>query len=140
MSARVVVGVDGSGASLDALRYAVQQASLLHGAVTVVAVWQYPMSYGWTVVPTGFDIEADTRAMAEDAVGHVAGDAPGVPIDVSVVEGHPAAELVQAAQGADLLVVGSRGHGAFAGMLLGSVSTSCAQHAPCPVVIVRDHE
>ena len=140
MSPRVVVGVDGSESSLDALRYAVRQAALLHGTVTVVAAWQYPMSYGWTVVPTGFDVEADTRAMAEDVVRRTAGDAPGVPIDISVVEGHPAAVVVQAAQGADLLVVGSRGHGAFAGMLLGSVSTNCAQHAPCPVVIVRHHE
>jgi nucleotide-binding universal stress UspA family protein len=137
---RVVVGVDGSGASLEALHYAVQQAALLHGTVTVVAAWQYPMSYGWTAVPPGFDVEADTQAMVEDAVRRTAGDAPGVPIDISVVEGHPAAALVQAAQDADLLVVGSRGHGAFAGMLLGSVSTNCAQHAPCPVVIVRHQE
>ncbi len=140
MSPSVVVGVDGSEASLEALRYAVQQAGLVHGTVTVVAAWQYPMSYGWTVVPSGFDVEADTRAMAEDAVRRTAGDQPSVPVDISVVEGHPAATLLQAAQDADLLVVGSRGHGAFAGMLLGSVSSYCAQHAPCPIVIVRRHE
>jgi nucleotide-binding universal stress UspA family protein len=140
MSARVVVGVDGSEASLDALRYAVRLATLLRGGLTVVAAWQYPVSYGLVALPAGLDVEADTRGMVEAAVRTAAGEEPEVPVDISVVEGHPAAVLVRAAEGADLLVVGSRGHGAFAGMLLGSVSTHCAQRAPCPVLIVRHPE
>jgi nucleotide-binding universal stress UspA family protein len=65
------------------------------------------------------------------------GDSPEVPLETSVVEGQSAPVLLDAASHADLLVVGSHGHGRFAGMLMGSVSTHCAQHAPCPVVVVR---
>lgn len=65
-------------------------------------------------------------------------DASEVPVDLQVLEGYPGRALVQAAQGAELLVVGSRGRGALGRMLLGSVGLHCASHAPCPVVIVRE--
>ena len=67
----------------------------------------------------------------------VLGTEPSVRIEQEVLEGHPAQLLVTAAEGADLVVVGSRGHGGFVGMLLGSVSQHVAAHAPCPVLVVR---
>ncbi len=72
-----------------------------------------------------------------ETVDAVLGPDSGVVLHLTVTEGHPASVLTEAAQGAELLVVGSRGHGAFAGMLLGSVSEYCAAHSPCPVVVVR---
>lgn len=74
--------------------------------------------------------------MLEKAVDDALGVTPGVEVEQSVLEGTPAQVLVEAAQGADLLVVGTRGHGGFTGLLLGSVSQQAAHHAPCPVVIV----
>ncbi|HTZ07910.1 MAG TPA: universal stress protein, partial [Acidimicrobiales bacterium] len=72
-----------------------------------------------------------------DTVRQVLGENPEVPVRLVVREGHPAPVLIDEAGGADLLVVGSRGHGAFMGMVLGSVSEHCVSHAPCPVVVVR---
>ena len=78
---------------------------------------------------TGAEVEAHAQ---------VGGIAPDVVVEPLVVQGHAADVLVRAAEGADLLVVGSRGHGGFAEMLLGSVSQHCVHHAPCPVLILRD--
>ncbi len=76
--------------------------------------------------------------MVTDAIAEVAGPASPVEIRSEVVEGNPAAALLAASAGAELLVVGSRGHGGFVEALLGSVSQHCVHHAPCPVVIIRD--
>lgn len=140
--AEVVVGVDGSDSSRDALRWAARQARLTGATLHVVTTWEYPLSYGWAGVPEGFDPEGDARAMLQDAVREVVGDDPAVSVRLSVLEGHPAAVLVAAAEKADVLVVGSRGHGAFAALLLGSVGEHCAHHAACPLVIIRpsDHQ
>ena len=75
--------------------------------------------------------------MSSSALGD---EAAGVEIDRAVVEGAAAPTLIEAAAGSDLLVLGSRGHGGFAGLLLGSVTQQCAHHAPCPLVIVRAHK
>jgi nucleotide-binding universal stress UspA family protein len=85
-------------------------------------------------------LAAEARALAEDTVREVLGPQPDVPIVTEVHQGHPAVVLVDAARGADLLGVGSRGHGAFTGMLLGSVSEYCVTHADCPVVVFRRGE
>ncbi len=76
--------------------------------------------------------------MAETMLDKVAADHPEVTIDLTVEEGHPAPVLVTASKGASLLVVGSRGHGEFAGMLIGSVSEHCVTNAHCPVLVLRD--
>lgn len=138
---RIVVGVDGSPGSKAALRWAITQARLTGAQVAAITAWQDPVRLGYTYgAPAMF--EADTfQTIAEKVVGETAAevaDEPGEPADVStqVVQGHPAKVLVDAAAGAGLLVVGNRGHGAFAGMLLGSVSQHCVQHSPCPVVVV----
>jgi nucleotide-binding universal stress UspA family protein len=135
---RIVVGVDGSASSLDALAWAARQAALTSAGLEVVMTWEWPDSYGWAVpVPDDFDPESTVRRTLEDALAPVRAASPGLPIEEKVVNGHPAPVLVEASKDADLLVVGSRGHGEFVGMLLGSVSEYCAGHAQCPVLVHR---
>jgi nucleotide-binding universal stress UspA family protein len=137
----IVVGVDGSDPSRRALRWAADQAKLVGAELEAVTTWEYPPTLGWAPpYPSDFDPNEDARKALRDTVDAVLGPDPGVVVHLTVTEGHPAFVLTKAAQAADLLVVGSRGHGAFAGMLLGSVSEYCAAHAPCPVVVVRHAE
>jgi nucleotide-binding universal stress UspA family protein len=136
---RIVVGVDGSEASKCALRWAVTQAELTQATIEVVGVWEYPAAYTWGALPA---IDAVTLAdaceqMLDRTITEILGDSPTVHVEPYIVTGHPAYELVTQAKGADLLVVGSRGHGGFVGALLGSVSQYCVHHATCPVVVVR---
>lgn len=133
----IVVGVDGSEASADALRWAAGQAELTGGRLHVIIAWRPPVTYGIPAEYADVDFEKEARRKAETVLGEVLGTQPAVPVDTQVTEGHAAPILVKAASGADLLVVGSHGHGAFVGMLLGSTSQYCAEHANCPVVIVR---
>jgi nucleotide-binding universal stress UspA family protein len=138
----IVVGVDGSESSKDALRWAARQAELTGAGLHVVSSWHIPaVAYNaMTPMPTGLDFAGATREAMDDAITEVLGPERSVKVVRYVVEGPPALELLKAAQGAELLVVGSRGHGAFAGMLLGSVSEHCVSHATCPVLVVRHHE
>ncbi|WP_246128129.1 universal stress protein [Amycolatopsis rhizosphaerae] len=134
---RIVVGVDGSPSSKEALRWAVRQAELTGAEVEAVFAWHYPSAYGWA---PSVDVDLETlasRALA-DTLTEVLGTAPAVTVHPAVREGITASVLLSAAEGADLLVVGSRGHGGFAGALLGSVGQHCVQHAHCPVVVIRD--
>lgn len=133
----VVVGVDGSGASRDALLWAAQQAQLTGGEVHAVIAWEFPPSYGYYSDYTDAELEAQARKTLDEAVAESLGRPPSVPVTFSVIKGHPAEALLDAARSADLLVVGSRGRGAFARILLGSVSQHCVHHATCPVVVVR---
>jgi len=135
---RIVVGVDGSPSSLAALSWAARQADLTGSTLEIVMAWEWPASYGWAVpVPTDFDPEEDVRNALEDALASVRATYPDLSVDPRVVSGHPAPILVEASKGADLLVVGSRGHGEFVGMLIGSVSEYCAVNGHCPVVVHR---
>jgi nucleotide-binding universal stress UspA family protein len=136
---RIVVGVDGSAASKDALRWAHRQAALTASELTAVAVWSYAtMSYPSmsAYLPTvgDLDLEGDARLMLEHTVKRVLGD---VPVRMAVLEGHPADVLLRLSEGADLVVVGCRGHGGFVGALLGSVSQHLVSGARCPVVVIR---
>lgn len=135
----VVVGVDGSEASKDALRWAIRYARMAGATVQAVTAWHYPASFGWAPSPAipQMDLEGEARQALKETVEQVLGATEPVTIQTQVVEGPPALMLLKAAEDADLLVVGSRGHGAFAGMLLGSVSGHCVHHAACPVVVVR---
>ena len=138
-SQRIVVGVDGSPASCDALRWAADQARRTGASLQVVTTWEYPTSYGWVPpYPPDFDPAGDARRALEDTVADVLGDHPDLTVELVVREGHPAPVLVEAAKGASMLVVGSRGHGGFAGMLLGSVSEHCVRQAPCPVTVMHE--
>lgn len=138
----IVVGVDGSPGSKKALEWAIRQAQLTGATVEAVNSWQDPIvfgySYGW--YPAPFDGESFASVMAkvlDDAIAEVSAEQEKpVTVLARVVQGHAAETLMNAANGAQLLVVGSRGHGTFAGVVLGSVSRHCVQHAPCPVVVV----
>jgi len=133
----IVVGVDGSQVSADALRWAAKQAVLTAGEVQAVITWQPPSSYGYYVDYSDADAAADARKTLEELVTKVLGEPPSAPVTLRVVKGQPAEVLTAASRSADLLVVGSRGRGGFVGMLLGSVSQHCVQHAACPVLVFR---
>lgn len=133
----IVVGVDGSPSSREALRWAARQAELTGATLRAVEVWHLPNTYGMAPDYPDIDFGADVRTELEGILGEVMKDHPDVAVTPVVVEGHPAWVLVEQSQDADLLVVGSHGRGAFTGMLLGSVSQHCVQQAACPVVVVR---
>jgi nucleotide-binding universal stress UspA family protein len=135
---RIVVGIDGSTASNDALRWAVRQAELTGSPLEVIMTWEWPASLGWSVpIPEGYDPETEVQQIIDAAVEAALAERPTVKADRKVVNGHPATVLVDATKGADLLVIGSRGHGEFVGMLLGSVSEFCTTNAHCPVLVHR---
>ncbi len=133
----IVVGVDGSSSSVQALGWAARQAEITGAGLRVVTAWTWPLLSGYAPPPPDLDIEKDARFVADSAIRQALGHEPKVPVQVVVDEGSPAGVLLEQARDADLLVVGSRGHGAFTGMLLGSVSSHCVSHAACPVVVVR---
>lgn len=133
---RIVVAVDGSPPSLEALAWAVRQSSLTGAVVEVVTAWHYPAGFGEYAYQAEPDWAADAQAIQDRALEEVLGDDTGSVVR-SVVEGHPVPVLLAAAAGAELLVMGSRGHGGFTGLLLGSVSEHVVGHASCPVVVVR---
>lgn len=134
----VVVGVDGSEGSMEALHWAADYVHRCGGRLQVIGAWRHPnVYYGYAAPMLGGDLEGDTGVMVRATVAKVLGEEPDVPVEVTVTEGPAAEVLVDATKSADLLVVGSRGHGAFTGMLLGSVGSHCAHQAHCPVVVVR---
>ena len=135
----VVVGVDGSEHSKQALAWGARYAALTGAPLTAVAVWHLPTSYGWTMpLPAEWDPEADARRVLEREVNEVLGPEAPATVSLIVVQGPPGKALVDASEHASAVVVGSRGRGEFAGMLLGSVSGFVMTHAHCPVVVVRD--
>jgi nucleotide-binding universal stress UspA family protein len=139
--ATLVVGVDGSDGAQEALRYALGEARLRGAGLRAVTAWHMPtMAYASggmvpDVDPTVF--EESASAALDAALAALGAQADGVEIERVVRMGQPAQVLVEEARDADLLVVGSRGHGGFAGLLLGSVGHQCAMHSLCPVVIVH---
>jgi nucleotide-binding universal stress UspA family protein len=139
---RIVVGVDGSEHASQALRWALSEARLRGCPVLAVHAWESPYmptaDYGAApfLIPVETIEENAERTLAEALVA-VASETSGVELERRIVEGSAARVLTELAQMEDLVVVGSRGRGGFAGLLLGSTSQQCAQHARCPVVIVR---
>ncbi|MEV7288593.1 universal stress protein [Streptomyces sp. NPDC093252] len=135
---RVVVGVDGSPTSHAALRWAARYGRTAGAIVEAVYAWDTPSSSGWTgpAIDPEFDLEQAHERFTQELHRVFADDRPPGLREL-LVEGDPSEVLIRASQGADLLVVGRRGMGGFARAMLGSVSQRCAQHAACPVVIVR---
>jgi nucleotide-binding universal stress UspA family protein len=138
---RIVAGVDGSDSSVSALRWAIGQAGLTGAAVDAVIAWHYPDLAASGMVVGGLEptygFQESAQKVVADAINSALDPASDVPVRARVAQGHAAQVLLEASAGADLLVVGSRGHGGFAEALLGSVSQHCVQHALCPVVVVR---
>jgi len=136
----IVVGVDGSEGSLDALEFAVAEARRRGADVKAVAAWHIPSaaySSGFVPFPVQTsDYEEPARAMLEKSIASLNGERADVTMTPVVRQGQAAGVLTDEARGAELLVVGSRGLGGFRGLLLGSVSQQCASHTPCPIAIV----
>jgi nucleotide-binding universal stress UspA family protein len=137
----IVVGVDGSESSRRALRFALDEARLRDSAVRVVGVWHVPVAaYGGAMVAPDpalvRELEPQMARVLERALEEAGDAAAGLEVETVVREGAPVGMLLEQAQDADLLVVGSRGLGGFRGLLLGSVGQQCAHHSSCPVVIV----
>lgn len=138
----IIVGVDGSESSRQALRLAQSMAVNTASTVEAVRAWVPHTALG--VMAVGPDEVRPTTNPARDALTNLAatvtrvfGDERPADLHLSVRQGSPAEVLIEASRTAQLLVVGSRGYGGFAGLLLGSVSSACAQHAHCPVVIMH---
>lgn len=136
---RIVVGVDGSPHAQGALQWAAREAKLRGAELVVVAAWEFPYYATFpatmVVVPSTEELVTATKEMLRHALEGV--DVSGLRVHEVVAEGPPAHVLLDTAKDAELLVVGSRGRGGFAGLMLGSVSQHCAHHARCPVVIVH---
>lgn len=140
----IVVGVDGSDPSRAALQWAYDEAAHHAATLTVVTTWQpptMPMSPPYGNLPPedyGGQPRKDALELLERFTGELVPQDPVVDVHTSVEEGkNPAKVLIERSKEADLLVVGSRGHDGFAGMLLGSVSQHLVAHAECPVVVIR---
>lgn len=134
---RVVVGVDGSASSYEALRWAARYAQVVGGVVEAVNAWDTPSAAGWSgpAIDPDFDLEGARERFSAELNAVFADERPAG-LREHLVEGDPSEVLIRVAQGAELLVVGRRGRGGFARAVLGSVSQRCAQHATCPVVVV----
>lgn len=136
----IVVGIDGSDGSRAALRWALEEGRVRDATVHAVFAWHSSPVAGLASIgafPARDLIEEAARTeLARIVDEEQLADRTDPEVVTSLVESSPAPALLEAADGADLLVVGSRGHGAFSGMLLGSVSQHCVTHSPCPVVVV----
>ena len=139
MAGRILVGVDGSIGSRAALRWAIEEATARGAVLDAVIVWESPYDFA------KFHYSVDHKEIAKRArerlletIAEVAGPHPAVEVRPVVLEGDPAQLLCAWSDDADLIVVGSRGRGDFAGMLLGSVSEHCVTNAHCPVLVLRD--
>lgn len=133
----VVVGIDGSPSSKEALRWAANYAALSGAEVHAVITWRELPTFGYPLGYTDAEFIEHSRKVAEEVVHDVLGDSPPAPVTIKVLQGHPATVLIGESRAAALLVVGSRGLGAFAGPILGSVSQRCVNQAECSVTVVR---
>jgi len=135
---RIVVGVDGSPGSKLALTWAARLAALEGRDIDVITAWDFPTSLGWgAAVPDQFSVKQSMEKAAVQSVDDVFGPDRPPGLRVITQEGHPAHALIERSVEAFMVVVGSRGHGGFAGLLLGSVSARVAEHAHCPVLVVH---
>ena len=131
----IVVGFDGSSGAMAALRWAYDESTLRKAPLRVIHAVASFGSYPSLAVNVG-DVHTQAAELLDNAILEVAGEDQLDGIERLLFDGSPAKVLIDAVGGGDLLVVGSRGHGGFAGLLLGSVSQQCIHHAPCPVVVV----
>jgi nucleotide-binding universal stress UspA family protein len=139
---RIVVGVDGSESSMGALRRGARIAAALELPLEAVTAWRYPDLYGDymgdSYVPDSGGFAESAQAILDETATAVFGSDRPTWFHGTVREGKTAQTLIEESTGAEMLIVGSRGHGGFAGLLLGSVSGACAEHAACPVLVYHD--
>jgi nucleotide-binding universal stress UspA family protein len=141
----IVVGVDGSAGSTEAIRWANAEAKLRGAKLRAVAAWEFPFTsagFGDSIAMMPVDqLEADSKRMLDDALTAAISDPVALAaVERSVICGHATSVLRSESDHATMIVVGARGHGGFLGMLLGSTSDQLVKHANCPVVVVRGSE
>lgn len=136
-SARILVGVDGSDSSVEALRYAARLGAALHVPLEAITTWDYPVMLGNYYPIEEWFPEKDAEQILASTVEKAFHGEPPENLSTRTLRGSPARALIDESANAHMLVLGSRGHGGFTGLLLGSVSAACAQHAHCPVVIMH---
>jgi nucleotide-binding universal stress UspA family protein len=133
----IVVGVDGSESSLRAVLYAAELSTALQIPLRVVTTWDFPAMLIGESGKGNWSPEGDARHIQSNALERAFHGKPPANLRKSILEGPAARVLIHESKRAHLLVVGNRGRGGFTGLIIGSVSTACAQHAHCPVLIVR---
>ncbi|HEU5223185.1 MAG TPA: universal stress protein [Candidatus Lumbricidophila sp.] len=137
-SARILVGVDGSTSSIDALRQASRIAAALDAPLEAITTWEFPVMLDGGYYPIeNWSPENDAKQILSDAIDQAFGGNPPAGLKRTTLQGSPARVLIDESEHASMLVLGSRGHGGFVGLLLGSVSAACAEHAHCPVLIMH---
>jgi nucleotide-binding universal stress UspA family protein len=139
-TARIVVGVDGSEGSKNALRWAARLAAATGARIDAVTAWELTSLYGWSAlsaVPALYSPQPEIEKSLNETVDEVFGANRPIDMRVRAFEGPAVKTLLAVSKGAVMLVVGSRGRGGFAGLLLGSVSAKVAEHASCPVLVVH---
>jgi nucleotide-binding universal stress UspA family protein len=140
---RIVVGVDGSEHSKQALRWAASLAAQSGATVDAVMAWEFPTSMGWsagTYVPDTWNPESDAEQALATAIDDVFGSERPAGLRPILREGNASKALLELSEGATMLVVGSRGHSGLTGRLVGSAAADCTQHASCPVLVVHGEE
>ncbi|GAA1783007.1 hypothetical protein GCM10009748_16130 [Agromyces lapidis] len=137
-SPAIVVGVDGSDSSVAAVRYAAGLAPALNLPLHVLSVWDYPtfMDGGFSPALDWSPLDDAKRIVREAALASF-DEAPPDWLTLRTRRGRPTEVLIAESRYAEMIVLGSRGHGGFVGLLLGSVSAACAEHAHCPVLVVH---
>lgn len=135
----IVVGVDGSEQSVEALRWAARLAPAYGAGIRVVGAWENPPEYVGFVHFEDEKFDALARQRVDRAIHEAFGEEVPAGLSTSVQFGHPSKVLVRESEDAVVLVVGRRGHGGFKGLLLGSVSAACVAHAACPVLVIPEH-
>jgi nucleotide-binding universal stress UspA family protein len=133
---KIVVGVDGSEASVTALRRGIRMANALNASVLAVATWRMPTGYA-TLGTFEYSPEDDAQSILAGATKSAFGGKVPQWFTTATFEGNADQVLIEQSKDAEMLVVGSRGHGGLAGVLLGSISALCAEHAHCPVLIIH---
>jgi nucleotide-binding universal stress UspA family protein len=137
-SGKIVVGVDGSEGSVEALRMAARLAPALDASIHAISCWHFPPIYEGYVPPDFEAFQASTKKKLETALEQAFGENPPENLSTELLRGPAPELLVEAGKDAVMLVVGRRGHGGFRGMHLGSVSTACVSHAACPVLVLHE--
>jgi len=136
----ILVGVDGSDASVEALRQARVLAEPFHARVTALACWDFPPVYDGYVAMGINDFDVRAGEILQEALNTAFGDTLPENVESRLVQGNPRRVLIDESRNADLMVLGRRGHGGFGGLLLGSVSSALVAHAHCPVLVVHTPE
>lgn len=134
---RIVVGFDGSDESKRALRWAAELGYLMNAEVRTIHAWEFPTNYDYPYAFQGWDPAIDPQREFAAAVDAIDTDRRPAELTLHVIRGDPARTLIEESSGATMLVVGSRGLGGFATLMMGSVSAKCARHGACPVLVVR---